>query len=78
MPYRVLKHTQADPSFDVVVSMEDLYGGRARIVVDDHCYVLQEFELDEPYGKQGTWKSVTHWFREAVIAIPPACRLDKP
>jgi len=46
-----------------LVTLEDEYGGRAKIVRDDHCLVLF---LDIGNG----FKPATHWFREAIKAIP--------
>jgi len=46
-----------------LVGLEDEYGGRAKIVIDDHCLVLF---VDTGDG----FKPATHWFREAVDAIP--------
>ena len=47
----------------ILVSLEDEYGGKALIVEDDHCLVLK-LDIGEGY------KTATHWFREAVEAIP--------
>jgi hypothetical protein len=60
-----------DSTADVLAVLEDEYGGRARIIMDDHCYVLQlhRVENDGQGGGQGGWRSVTHWFREAVNAL---------
>ena len=46
-----------------LVSLADEYGGKAAIVEDDHCLVLM---LDVGKG----YEPATHWFREAVEAIP--------
>lgn len=46
-----------------LVELADEYGGRAKIVKDDHCLVLF---VDIGNG----FKPATHWFREAVEAIP--------
>ena len=47
----------------LLVSLEDEYGGRAKIVKDDHCLVLL---VDAGNG----FKLATHWFKEAVEAMP--------
>lgn len=44
------------------LTLEDGYGGRYHIVVDDHCYVLM-------CEREGKYSSVTHWFAEAVMAL---------
>lgn len=46
-----------------LVALADEYGGRAKIVRDDHCLVLF---VDVGNG----YKPAIHWFREAVEAIP--------
>lgn len=46
-----------------VVTLADEHGGRAQIIVDDHCYVLA---LRNPGG---AYVTVKHWFQEAVHAI---------
>ncbi len=52
-----------EPEDGVLVALSDEYGGRANIVKDDHCLVLY---VDVGNG----FKPATHWFREAVEAIP--------
>ena len=47
----------------VLVALEDEYGGKALITKDDHCLVLK-LSIGNGY------KNATHWFREAVEAIP--------
>ena len=47
----------------ILVALEDEYESKALIVEDDHCLVLK---LDIGDG----YKTATHWFREAVEAIP--------
>lgn len=44
------------------LTLEDGYGGRFHIVVDDHCYVLM-------CERDGKCTQVTHWFPEAVEAM---------
>jgi hypothetical protein len=53
-----------DPLRTPLVLLEDEYGGKARIVMDDHCYVLQLHRV-----APSRWISVTHWFREAAEAL---------
>ena len=68
MTYKVVPLTDADkdPKTDVRLILEDEYGGRVRIIIDDHCYVLQ---LATPMGTDYAWKSTTHWFREAAAEL---------
>ena len=71
--YMLLDAPEYDPKKRVLASMKDEYGGRARIVADDHCFVLQawinEPRIDKADGESHRWKSVTHWFREAAEAM---------
>jgi len=46
-----------------VATLADEYGGRAQVVVDDHCYVLHLKQED------GRYKHTAWWFREAVEAL---------
>lgn len=49
-----------------LVALQDEYGQKMRIVMDDGCYVLQTFIEKNSDAK---WKSVTHWFPEAATAL---------
>lgn len=51
--------TKAKP----IVTLADEYGGKAQIIVDDHCYVLCLKQ------KAGKYKYTPYWFKEAVAAI---------
>ena len=71
--YKLLKEPEFDETAKVLCSMEDEYGGRARIVNDDHCFVLQLW-VDDPQsspdeGQGHQWHSVSHWFKEAADAL---------
>ena len=46
-----------------LMTLADEYGGRAQIVEDDHCLVLMLRQSDN------TYKSTTHWFSEAILAL---------
>lgn len=52
-----------DETSHPVATLADEYGGRAQVVVDDHCYVLHLKQED------GRYKHVAWWFREAVEAL---------
>ena len=71
--YKLLDEPEFDPTAGVLCSMKDEYGGRARIINDDHCFVLQQWiseaRLGEDSGEGPHWKSVTHWFHEAAEAL---------
>ena len=71
MPFRVMQKATADPAAEVLVSMENGYGAKARIVRENDCYVLQSWSEVED-DKFGEWRNTTHWFTEAIIAL---CRL---
>jgi hypothetical protein len=52
------------PTHDPIVTLKDEYGGVAHIINDDHCYVLVLGSVDSSH-----FKSVKHWFPEAVEAM---------
>lgn len=55
-----------------VATLEDEYGGRAQICVDDHCFILM-LKRDNGYI------TTPHWFQEAVNVLktlPSAHEID--
>lgn len=49
-----------------VATLEDEYGGKCQIAIDDHCYVLYLMHEDE---KKIYYKPTHHIFREAHDAL---------
>ena len=68
MTYKVIPLTDADkdPAIDVRAVLENNNGGRARIIVDANCFVLQ---LATPMGLNSGWQPTTYWFRAAVREV---------
>ena len=75
MTYKLqpLTDRDKDPTTDVRAILTDEFGGTVRIIVDDHCYVLQQSVADGPEYK---WISVTHWFREAARELHVLMELE--
>jgi hypothetical protein len=75
MTYKLqpLTDRDKDPTTDVRAILTDEYGGTVRIIVDDHCYVLQQLVPDGPGYK---WINVTHWFREAARELHVLMELE--
>jgi len=54
---------QNDETFVPIATLADEYGGRAQIMIDDHCHVLCLRQED------GKYKHTAWWFKEAVAAL---------
>jgi hypothetical protein len=66
--YKVVDNTpdtwDSDERGAPILVLEDEYGGQSVIGMDDHCLVLYNWNSTD-----GKFNSVTHWYREAIMAL---------
>ena len=47
-----------------VLAMEDEYGGRVVVVIDDHCYLALQRTFKKPRARYASYFTQSHLFKE--------------
>lgn len=73
MPYKKVKTDDATSlrgrTVSPVATLADEHGGRAQIVIDDHCYMLLIKQSKDSAAGAGYYTATPWWFREAVEVL---------